>query len=241
MKYELDIHSHTISSGHAYSSLEENVRVASEKNLKLLAMTDHAPSMPGAPHIFHFYNLIILPEYINGVRILKGIETNIIDYKGAIDVEEDVLSQLEFVIASLHPPCLEFGTVKQHTETIIQAMNNKSINVIGHPGDIRYNFDIKEVVSASKETGTLLEINNSSLKPTTSRPGGSTMIREIAEECMLQDVSVVMGSDAHYSADIGNFTEASALLKEMDFPEDKILNTSVESFMQQINKKNFQS
>jgi putative hydrolase len=234
--YQLDIHCHTISSGHAYSTLEENARVAAEKNLKILAITDHAPAMPGGPHPFYFHNMRILPEFINGVRILKGIEANIIDYKGSIDVDEEILVNLEFVIASLHPPCLKFGTRKEHTETLIRAMNHPAINVIGHPGDIRYDFDIKAVVAASKKTGTLLEINNSSLKPTSFRPGGDIMIRKIVEECMKQDVSLIMGSDAHFSADVGNFSEASALLKRLNFPEDKILNHSARSFMNYLKK-----
>ena len=161
MKYELDIHCHTISSGHAYSTLEENVRIAAEKNLKLLAITDHAPAMPGGAHLFHFYNMRILPEEIQGIRIIKGAEANIIDYRGSIDMDDDVMSNLEMVIASLHPPCLEFGSETQHTETLLEVMKNPKVNIIGHPGDIRYNFNIKEVVSASKETNTLLEINNS--------------------------------------------------------------------------------
>ncbi|MDA3809077.1 MAG: phosphatase [Spirochaetaceae bacterium] len=230
MKFELDIHTHTISSGHAYSTLEENVKAAQEKGLKLIVMTDHAPAMPGGAHLFYFYNMRILPEYINGVRIVKGAEANIIDYKGNIDLDEDVLSNLELVIASLHPPCLEFGTEKEHTETIIRAMSNPGINVIGHPGDIRYDFNIKEVVAASKETGTLLEINNSSLKPTSFRPGGDSMIRKIIEECKLQNVHLIMGSDAHFSGDVGNFEEASELLQTLKFPENKLLNNSIESF-----------
>ena len=234
MKYQLDIHCHTVSSGHAYCTLEENFEAASAKNLKLLAITDHAPAMPGGAHLFHFYNMRILPEYIKGVRLIKGAEVNIIDYEGSIDLDDDVMSNLDLIIASLHPPCLDFGTPNEHTNTIIKAMNNPGIHIIGHPGDIRYNFDIKEVVSMSKETGTLLEINNSSLKPTSFRPGGDIMIRKIIEECMRQDVQVIMGSDAHYSGDVGNFTEASALLKKLGFPEENIINNSVEKFLEII-------
>jgi putative hydrolase len=230
MEYQLDIHCHTVSSGHAYSTLEENVRVAAEKKLKLLAITDHAPAIPGGAHLYHFYNIRILPDVISGVRILKGAEANIIDYKGSIDLDDDVMSNLDLVIASLHPPCLAFGTEIEHTNTLLKVMENPAVNIIGHPGDMRYNFNIKEVVSASKATNTLLEINNSSLKPTSFRPGGDIMIRKIIEECILQDVPLVMGSDAHFSADVGNFTEASALLKKLKFPEENILNSSVERF-----------
>jgi putative hydrolase len=234
MNYELDIHTHTISSGHAYSSLQENVAAAKALGLKMIAMTDHTPAMPGGAHLFHFYNLRILPPIIDGIRVLKGAETNIVDYKGKIDLEEEALETLELVIASLHPPCLKFGTEIEHTRTLIKAMENPLINVIGHPGDVRYNFDIKEVVAASKATGTLLEVNNSSLKPTSFRPGGDIFIKRIFEECLREEVPVIMGSDAHFSADVGNFTEAGALLRKMDYPEELILNRSVESFLKYI-------
>ncbi len=237
MNYELDIHTHTISSGHAYSTLEENIKAASQKKMKLLAITDHGPAMPGGAHLFHFYNLRILPEYYSGVRLLKGAEANIIDFDGSIDMDDDVMSNLDMVIASLHPPCLSFGTRKENTKTLIKVMNNKSVDIIGHPGDIRYDFDIKEIVKVSKETGILLEINNSSLLPTSFRPGGDSMIRKIILECMEQDVPLVMGSDAHFSAHVGNCEQAYALLREMDFPGDKILNSSVEKFLEAIENK----
>lgn len=231
MLQELDIHCHTVSSGHAYSTLEENVSAAVEKELKLLAITDHAPAMPGGAHLFHFYNLRILPDYIKGVRILKGAEVNIVDYNGKIDLDDDVLDNLQFVIASLHPPCIEFGSVTENTNAIIGAMENKKVHVIGHPGDTRYNFHIEEVVAASKSTNTVLEINNSSLKPTSFRPGGDIMIRKIIEECIVQNVPLIMGSDAHFSGDVGNFSESLALLKKLGFPEENTLNRSADNFL----------
>ncbi|MBN2625208.1 MAG: phosphatase [Spirochaetales bacterium] len=234
MEYKLDIHTHTVSSGHAYSSLEENARAACARGLELIAMTDHTPAMPGGPHIFHFYNMRILPRMIAGVRVLKGAETNIIDYNGSVDLDEEVLEQMELVIASLHPPCIAFGTVGENTRTLVRAMDNPRIHIIGHPGDARYNFDVKEVVAASKATGTLLEINNSSLKPTSSRPGGDVFIRRIFEECLSVEAPIVIGSDAHFSDAVGNFPEAHRLLKELAYPEELILNTSTKRFLDHI-------
>ena len=82
MKLKIDLHSHTVSSGHAYSTLIENVQAAEKLGFEALATTDHGPSMPGAPHEYHFYNLLSLPKRIGNVRILRGIEANIIDRQG---------------------------------------------------------------------------------------------------------------------------------------------------------------
>ncbi|MBN2656363.1 MAG: phosphatase [Spirochaetales bacterium] len=234
MKNLLDIHCHSIASGHAYSSIEENARAASARGLELLAITDHGPAMPGGAHIYHFHNLRILPTRIEGVRILKGAEANIMNYDGSIDLDEECLAGLDFVIASLHPPCIAFGSERENTDAMIGAMRNPGIHVIGHPGDARYPFNIEEVVAASKETGTLLEINNSSLKPTSFRPGSDAILRKTAAVCLEKNVPLVMGSDAHFSADAGLFHEAEKLLAEAGFPEEMILNKSVEAFLKHI-------
>ena len=109
MKILADIHTHTTESGHAYSTVTENIKAASEKGLKLLATTDHTSGMPGGAHDFHFANLKSIPEEMYGVRLLKGAETNIVDYEGNLDVEDELLRGLDIVIASLHPPCIEFA------------------------------------------------------------------------------------------------------------------------------------
>ncbi len=237
MNYKLDIHTHTVSSGHAYSSLEENIKAAGEKGLELIAMTDHAPAMPGGAHLFHFLNLRILPPVINGIRVLKGAEANIIDYDGNIDLTGEDMENLEFVIASMHPPCLKFGTEAEHTRALVKVMENPAVKAIGHPGDTRYAFDIREVVAASKATGTLLEVNNSSLKPTSFRPGGDGYIRKIFEECLRAEIPVIMGSDAHFSRSVGDFSESGRLLEEIGYPEELILNTSSGRFLEHISGK----
>ena len=84
MKFVADTHTHTISSGHAYSTLDELVKEASKKGLEVIAITDHTPAMPGGAHAFHFANLRIIPKEMYGVRILRGAETNIMDYEGHI-------------------------------------------------------------------------------------------------------------------------------------------------------------
>ena len=80
----LDMHNHTIASGHAYSTVQEIASVASMKGLKYVGITDHGPAMPGGPHIFHIGNQRVLPKVIEGVQVLKGVEANILDQEGSI-------------------------------------------------------------------------------------------------------------------------------------------------------------
>lgn len=237
MKTLLDVHTHTLASGHAYSTITENMRAASEKGLKLLAMTDHTPDMPGSTHPFYFANLKILPSEMYGVKLLKGAETNIINYNGDVDLAEDVLSTLDMAIASLHPPCLDFADEETLTHCLEKVMENPYINIIGHPGDNRYPFDYEAIVKKAKETHTLLEINNASLKPTSFRPGVRENLIKMLAYCKQYEVPVVIGSDAHFFTDIGEFKESIQLLEEVEFDEALVLNTNPEAFLEFIARK----
>ena len=70
MNYLSDLHTHTIVSGHAYTTLMENIDYCKKNGIKILGTSEHAPSMPGAPHYWYFGNLKILPRVINDVIIL---------------------------------------------------------------------------------------------------------------------------------------------------------------------------
>ena len=82
MKIIADMHTHTIASGHAYSTLNELAAEAARKGLLALAVTDHGPALPGGPHIYHFGAMRFFPEHISGVRIFRGIEANILVING---------------------------------------------------------------------------------------------------------------------------------------------------------------
>lgn len=233
---EIDIHTHTIASGHAYSTLDEMAAAASIRGLKAMAMTDHGPEMPGGAHLYHFYNLRIIPEYIHGVRILKGAEVNIIDYKGKLDIPDNILKEMDLVIASFHNPCIEPSDTKNTTEALLSLMDNPLVHIIGHPEDKRYSFDIKSIVSMAKSTRTLLEVNNSSLLPTTFREGSREGIIKILTECAREEVKVVLGSDAHHTSSVGEFGKAMEIIKEINFPEELIINKSSEDFFNYIKR-----
>lgn len=237
MKILIDVHTHTISSGHAYSTINENMQAASEKGLTALAITDHSPGMPGSTHLFHFANLKVIPSELHGVKLLRGVEANIINYEGEIDMPEGILSSLDMVIASLHPPCIEFADEETVTACIEKVMKNPYVNIIGHPGDNRYPMNWERIVKSSKETGTLLEVNNASLKPGSFRPGVRENLIMILKYCKQYEVPVVLGSDAHFYTAIGEFKEAIELLEEIDFPENLVLNTNPEKLMTLIGQK----
>ena len=110
---QVETHSHTIVSNHAYSTLQENIRATKEAGMKGLCMTNHAPAIPDAPPAVHFTCLKYLPEEMEGIRFFKGAEANIIDYQGNLDLKNGILAMLDWVIASIHAPCLKPASVEE--------------------------------------------------------------------------------------------------------------------------------
>jgi putative hydrolase len=235
--FKIDLHTHTLSSGHAYSTLIENITYGKEKGLELIGMSDHSPGLPGSAYIFHFQNMKHIPDEILGVRVLKGVEANIIDLNGRIDMTQANLSMLDYTIASLHPPCMQPGSRVENTKMMIKVMGNPYVNIIGHPDDSRFPLDYSELVKAAKYHDVFLEVNNSSINPNGFRANARKNIIAMLEQCAKEEVSIICGSDAHIAFDVGRFDYCEDVLNEVGFPENLVINHSTEAFMKRINAK----
>lgn len=187
MRYLIDTHTHTIASGHAYNTIDEMTRKANSIGLENLAITEHTPKMPGSCNMLYFTNLKILPERKYDVNRLFGCEANIVNLYGEVDMPDGLLRKMDIVIASFHIPCVKAGSVKENTRALINAMKNPYIDIIGHPDDSRYAVDMEMVVDAAKEYQTLLELNNSSLKPNGPRQGARENDIKMLELCKKKD------------------------------------------------------
>lgn len=236
MKLLADLHTHTVASGHAYSTVYENAREAAAKNLAVIAITDHGPALPGGAHPYHFWNLRVLPETIEGVRVLTGIEANVTNADGELDLDNDALSELDVVLAGLHPLCgYEPGDAAQNTEVMIKAMQNPFVHIIVHPGNPWFPVDAGVIAAASIDNNVLLEMNNSSFLK--SRPGGEVLSREIAQAVFDLGGDIILGSDAHLASLVGGFDEALAEVQKIGFTADRIMNTDVAKLMDFLKSK----
>ena len=236
MKIELDMHTHTLASGHAFSTIQEMAKAGAEKGLKLLGITEHTPGIPGTCDPIYFRNLHVVPRLMYGVELMLGAEINILDSKGNIDADEELMRRLDIRIAGIHSLCYEHGTKEENTSGMVQAIRHPYIQIISHPGDGTAELDFEPMVQASKECGTLLEINNSSLKPTRNKVDARGNNLEILRLCKRYEVPVILGSDAHISFDIANYEHLYALLQETEFPEELIVNRSVDIFKNHLKK-----
>jgi len=226
MKIMADLHVHTLASGHAYNTILEITESARKKGLELIAVTDHGPKMPGAPHRHYFSNLRVLPSEINGVEVLKGVEANILDCEGSLDLENSYLERLDIVLAGFHDDCIHPGSVEENTAALIKVIQNPFVNVIVHPGNPRFKVDYERVVSAAADHHVAVEINNGSL--TVVRKGSSENCREIARLCKKYGAMVSLGSDAHWHQLVGEFPKSMELLEEAGITEEYVLNTSAD-------------
>ena len=234
MKIIGDMHTHTVASTHAYSTITENCRSAAERGIKVVAMTDHWGEMPDSPHIWHFENLRILPRQICGVTVLKGVETNIIDNDGNFDMPRKTLEKLEWVVASMHRQVYEPTTAENHTRAYIKAAQDPIVDVIGHCTTDMFPIDFEKCVKACKEYSKLVEINESSIL---YKKGSLENSYELLRLCKKYEVPVVFDSDGHFCELIGVVDTAVRIAQEVGFPEELVVNADYDRLMGYIRKR----
>lgn len=238
MKIIADLHTHTIASTHAYSTVQEMVTAAKEKDLYAIAITDHGRKMPGAPGEYYFESLSLIPKEFNGVRVLKGIEANILDFEGNIDCEESLADNLEWIVASMHGNIIkDTPDIEKCTNAYLQLAKNKNINVIGHSGTVIYKYDYEKVIPELAKNGILIEINNSTFN---FKKDSMENCVQIIKVCKKHKARVVVNTDAHFSTYVGNAEPALKVLKELDFPKELIVNASVETLKSYMKEKNIE-
>ena len=238
MRYEtvMDLHTHTIASGHAYNTLREMAKAAADRGLEILGITEHAPKIPVSCHKFYFQNIKVVPREMYGIKIIMGPEVNILDEAGTVDLAQNTLEKLDVVIASLHVPCIKPGSRQENTEAYLNVMKNPYVNIIGHPDDGRYDIDYEALVQGAKEYGKVLELNNHSMDPDCTRENAVENDTIMLNYFKNYQVPVVMDSYSHFDLLIVEFDLARALLTKLDFPEDLVLNRSVDAVKKYVNR-----
>lgn len=234
MELKIDTHTHSLLSGHAYSTVFENVAVAKHKGLQGLVITEHSGKMPGIFYPQAVTFLRQMPQSYNGIRIFKGVESNIINFAGEIDVQERFLVTLDFVIASLHEVLMPIGNKMQNTDAMLGALNNKYVDILGHPGNPVFDVDREAVVKEAKRLGKMLEFNGHSFE---ARPGSETNCKEMLQLCKKHEVQICVGSDAHICFNVGDFENAYNSITEVDFPHALIVSRNLKSFEAYLAKR----
>lgn len=227
--YVLDIHTHTLMSGHAYGTIREMAKAAAEAGLVVLGISEHGPGTPGTCDPLYFLNLNVVPKQLYGVRLLHGCEINVRN-DGKLWLEQRYLDRLDYGIVGIHGICYENAGKKKNTQNLILCMQNEKIRFVSHPDDGNMPLDYELLVAAAKEYHVALEVNNSSLLRA-DRLDCIQNYQTMLTFCERLRVPVVVSSDAHDPDSVGRFDKARRLLRQMDFDEELILNTGAEKLL----------
>jgi putative hydrolase len=228
MKIEIDTHTHSIASLHAYSTIAELVTGAKRHGLKGFVLTEHGPALQGGlPHPYYFGNLSVLPPEIRGIKLFRGVELNIMSVYGDLDLPVKYIKSLDFVMAGLHEACFSPDSRDANTRAMIAALESPYVDCISHPGNPVYPVDYEEVVKAAVRCGKALEINNSSFKV---RRGSDENCKTIARLAKQYGCLTSCGSDAHYQADVGRFDAALSVIREAGIDEKQLINSTLDGF-----------
>ena len=257
LELRTDLHTHTIYSRHAYSTIEENVRAASDQGLELLGTTDHFSSMLypdylDNKHYQYFYNMNVWPREWHGVKLLRGCEVDIVDLEGNLfghDINPDkgtidkdiseadslygrVVKRLDYCIASVHMKGFAAKASKSRiTDMYIKALSNSKVIILGHTGRTGLDFDIDSLVTAARDMHKLIEINEASF-------GWDDSIhdrcKQILVRCAELGVPVSVSTDAHVSYDVGRFDHCKELFESIGFPKELVANRDAKSFFDYV-------
>lgn len=226
MQIIADLHTHTIASTHAFGTRQEMIQGAEALGLLALAITDHTPAMPDAPHPWYFDSILRMPHTMaSGFKVLHGAECNVLGPDGAIDLDEGLLGALDWAIASAHGSVYGPGSEDEATEMWLKVAQNPLIDMIGHPEERKHRFDYDRVCRAFAEQGKVVEVNGNSPNV---RKGNEETFRSLIEACRRHDVMLAVNSDAHSVCQLGNYAWAVEYLEEFGYPEELVVNSSLE-------------
>jgi DNA polymerase (family 10) len=212
-----DLHSHSTWSSDGKNSIAEMAETARDRGYDYLALTDHSHYLRGDRLARQHEEVDALNELLAPFRILKGIEVNI-RANGELDVDDDTLAQLDWVMASIHS-----GFDRSPTERVLAALESPHVDCIGHLTGRKLNIrgpmeiDVERVVARAAETGTFLEIN--------SQPNRLDLRDVHARLAGEAGVKVVVSTDAHEVRALAWAEVGVAQARRAWLTKDQVLNT----------------
>jgi len=226
-----DLHIHSIASGHALNTVYEIVREAKEKGMGLIGIVEHGPSMEGAPHEGYFWVSDQLDE-LYGVRVLLGIEANILNERGGIDLGGELLARQKIVIAGLHSKTpYKTNNLENNTRALISTMQNPLVKIISHPYRTDFPVDIERIFQEAYKTNTLLEINNQVFALQSSQNGFLETYKRLIDLSKRYGHPLIAGSDAHVAKKIGEDSSIVAAYGQIGLTSDMLLNNRPEELL----------
>jgi len=241
---KIDLHIHTIYSGHAYGTFYDILKEAKSKKMDMIAVTDHGPSLVGSANIIHFKMGYRAPKDYEGMKILWGCEANIISKDGTIDLDEKTIEKLDILLVGLHneTPYKDLG-INGNTESIINCFKRYPIHIFTHPTTIYYKYDTDKVFQAACDNDILLELNLSSLMKLEQGHHRENLdyLKKMIEIVKKNKKKIIINSDAHFLSEIGEDAILKKYWNELKLNDDLIINNHPEELMQFIASKDLKN
>ena len=213
----IDLHLHSIASGHAFNTIDEIIRFAQINGYFAIGISDHGPQMEGAPHSGYFEMLSRLPKAVGNTQILYGCEANILDDFGTLDIPASLIQNLDYIIAGLHKRTPYQGrTAVEHTKAIVSSIRSGCVDIISHPVSLNFIVDVKEVVQAATQHHVILEANKTVMLEAVRRDCRGIIVatRALFAEAQTAGVPLLFGSDAHHTSEMRLSESECALIAE---------------------------
>ena len=226
--YLSDLHTHTIASGHGTNStITAMAREASKRGLKLLGITDHGPATLSSATDSYFRSLSTAPKRRFDLDLLFGAECSILDETGKLDLSDEVLSLLDYCIASLHPHAKKPEGKEKDTKAVLAALEHPAVRILGHLDDTAYVLDYASIIQKCAQKNVILEMNEASLCPGSYRGDTKENASEMLRLCATYQLPILLSSDSHGPEGVGEFPYAERFVHESLFPEKLILNNQL--------------
>ncbi len=229
---EVDLHTHSLFSLCGIHTIIEMITRAKELGLKAIAITDHGKTLGGRLSSVFFERLL---DPVPGIKLLKGIESNVLDKNGNIDCPVKFLKHMDVVLLGIHPNIQDGHGIRTYTEMIITAIKkNRYIDIITHPNDPFYPIDFKTLAECAKENDVALELNNSKIM---LNRVNAEITENMLAACKDAGCLIAVNSDAHTLNEIGLDDSVAPLLKKVCFPEKLIINRNIDSALEFLSRK----
>lgn len=228
----VDVHVHSVASGHAFGTVSELLSVAKERGLSVLGVSDHGPGMAGAPQEGYFTMAPDFNRWPGPVKLLLGCEANILDLEGSLDLSPPTLAALDYVMAGLHARTAydEVGsTYENNTRAVLACLESQSPDVLTHPVNSRFPLHLAEVVCAAARSGVALEVNARVLW--NAPPSLVEEHRRFLEQAVTEGAALILGSDAHIPPLVGDVTSLRPLFRVLQAARSRIVNADPERFL----------
>jgi DNA polymerase (family 10) len=220
-----DVHMHTVETD-GRNTIEEMAEAAKARGYKYMAITDHSKNLAFANGlddtraVAHIARIREAGKQIDGITIFAGIEVDILA-DGDLDLSDDVLAQMDLVIASVHSVFNQDSA--KMTERLLKAVENPNTSIIGHPtGRIQlrrdaYAFDMTAVLTAAAKHKVAMELN--------SYPDRLDLNDVHLRQAKQQGVKVVINTDSHHTSHMEKIRYGILQARRAWFTKDDVLNT----------------